>query len=99
MRYVHRVAPLAIGIAALLTAMSARGDEYDVKLKQAAGLDAVEGNCGACHSLDYIVMNSPFLDAKAWTAEVTKMVNAFGAPIEKADQDKIAAYLAANYAQ
>jgi hypothetical protein len=60
---------------------------------------AVEGNCGACHSLDYIVMNSPFLDAKAWTAEVTKMVNAFGAPIEKADQDKIAAYLSANYAQ
>jgi DMSO/TMAO reductase YedYZ molybdopterin-dependent catalytic subunit len=27
---------------------------------------------GACHSLDYIVMNSPFLDAAHWDAEVAK---------------------------
>lgn len=30
-------------------------------------------------------MNSPFLDEKGWRAEVTKMVNSFGAPIGAAD--------------
>ena len=92
----------SIAIAAIMTALlagSAAADEKSVQLKQAPGLDKVEANCAACHSLDYIVINSPFLDAPAWQAEVTKMVNAFAAPIEKADQDKIAAYLAANYAK
>jgi mono/diheme cytochrome c family protein len=82
-----------------LIAAGASGDERDIRLKPGTGLDVLEQNCAACHSLDYIVMNSPFLDGAAWTAEVTKMVNAFGAPIQKADQDKIAAYLTANYAK
>jgi len=86
-------------VASAAGAVVAFGAESDVKLKAGTGLDVVQGNCAACHSLDYIVINSPFLDAPAWQAEVTKMVNAFGAPIEKADQDKIAAYLAANYAK
>ena len=62
-----------------------------------SGLDKVEGNCGACHSLVYIQMNSPFLNAAGWNAEVTKMIKAFGAPISDADAKDIAAYLAANY--
>jgi mono/diheme cytochrome c family protein len=95
-----RFYPLAIALVATVAGtMVALGDEAAVKLKPGTGLDAVMGNCAACHSLDYIVMNSPFLDAAAWQASVTKMVNAFGAPIEKADQDKIVAYLAANYAK
>ena len=53
--------------------------------------------CGACHSLDYIRMNSRFLDRAGWTAVVNKMINAYGAPIAKADVDSIAAYLTANY--
>lgn len=72
-------------------------DEKPVQLKQAPGLDKVEANCGACHSLDYIVMNSPFLNAAQWDAEVTKMINAFGAPIEAGDAKVIADYLKANY--
>jgi sulfite dehydrogenase (cytochrome) subunit B len=72
-------------------------DEKPVQLKQAPGLDKVEANCGACHSLDYIVMNSPFLNAAQWDAEVTKMINAFGAPIEAGDAKAIADYLKANY--
>ena len=83
----------------MLVAAGAAGDESAIHLKAGAGLDTVEQNCAACHSLDYIVMNSPFLDGPGWTAEVTKMVNAYGAPIQKADQDKIAAYLAASYAK
>ncbi|MCI0437411.1 MAG: cytochrome c [Gemmatimonadetes bacterium] len=53
--------------------------------------------CGACHSLDYVRMNSRFLDLAGWTAVVNKMINAFGAPIPKDDVDAIARYLAEHY--
>ena len=53
--------------------------------------------CGACHSLDYIRMNSRFLDLAGWTAVVNKMIKAFGAPIPKDDVDAIARYLAEKY--
>ena len=42
-------------------------------------------------------MNSPFLDAAGWNAEVTKMIKAFGAPIDDADAKAIVDYLAKNY--
>jgi mono/diheme cytochrome c family protein len=83
--------------AVAMIAGSAAADEKVIDLKKAPGLDAVEGNCGACHSLDYIQMNSRFLDKAGWTASVNKMINAFGAPIAKEDVDAIATYLAENY--
>jgi cytochrome c5 len=78
---------------------SASADEPAVHLKQAPGVDVVEGQCGACHSLDYIPMNSPFLDAARWDAEVAKMIKAFGAPIDPADAKTIGAYLKENYGE
>jgi hypothetical protein len=42
-------------------------------------------------------MNAPFLNAAGWSAEVTKMIKAFGAPIEDADAKVIADYLTKNY--
>ena len=42
-------------------------------------------------------MNSRFMDKAGWTASVNKMINAFGAPIAKADVEPIATYLAQNY--
>jgi hypothetical protein len=42
-------------------------------------------------------MNSPFLDAAAWQAEVSKMINAFGAPINETDAKIITEYLTRNY--
>jgi hypothetical protein len=51
----------------------------------------------ACHSVDYIQMNSRFLDKAGWTASINKMINAFGAPIAKEDVEVIATYLAQNY--
>ena len=84
--------------AAFCSAIAAAGEE-PVQLKKAAGLDKVETNCAACHSLDYIEMNSPFLNAAGWDAEVTKMINAFGAPISPADAKIIGDYLKANYGQ
>jgi mono/diheme cytochrome c family protein len=86
-----------IAITTALMAISAAADEKPVQLKQAPGLDKVEANCGACHSLDYIPMNSPFLNAAGWDAEIAKMINAFGAPIDQADAKIIADYLKKNY--
>jgi sulfite dehydrogenase (cytochrome) subunit B len=85
----------AAGAVAALAA--AHAEERAVPLKDAPGHELVEGNCGACHSLDYIRTNSPFMTAKVWEAEVTKMINAFGAPIEPADAKAITDYLARNY--
>jgi mono/diheme cytochrome c family protein len=82
-----------------LAAVGAAAEEKPVQLKQAAGLDKVEGHCAACHTLDYIAMNSPFLSAAGWDAEVTKMINVFGAPINPADAKAIGDYLKANYGQ
>jgi hypothetical protein len=76
---------------------AAAADERPVPLKSGPGADKVEGNCAACHSLDYIQMNSPFLDAAGWDAEITKMIKAFGAPISAADTKVIGDYLKAHY--
>jgi sulfite dehydrogenase (cytochrome) subunit B len=78
-------------------ATSAGAAENPVQLKQAPGLDKVEAHCGACHSLDYVPMNSPFLSGVAWDAVIGKMINAFGAPIDQADVQIIADYLKQNY--
>jgi len=88
---------ISIVVMTAILAMPAAADEKPVRLKQAPGLDKVEANCGACHSLDYIPMNSPFLNAAGWNAEVAKMINAFGAPIDQADAKVIADYLTKNY--
>jgi mono/diheme cytochrome c family protein len=86
--------------AALTTALAlaapAAAQESKVELKDAPGRDKAM-QCAACHSLDYIPMNSRFLDKAGWTASVNKMINAFGAPIAKEDVDAIATYLAENY--
>jgi hypothetical protein len=81
----------------VILSASAGAAEKPVHLKSGPGLDKVEANCGGCHSLDYVPMNSPFLSAAGWDAEVAKMIKAFGAPIEQADAKIIAAYLGRNY--
>src|SRR5215471_2424368 len=85
-----------VAFAALIAAPAA-AQEKPVKLKKAPGLEQVEANCGACHSLDYIQMNSPFLTSAAWDAEISKMIKVFGAPISDDDARAIADYLKTNY--
>ena len=82
--------------AMLLAAGSSLAQESKVQLKDGPGRDKANA-CLACHSLDYIQMNSRFLDKAGWTASVNKMINAFGAPIAKEDVEPIASYLAENY--
>jgi len=81
---------------ALLIAQGALAQESKIVLKDGPGKDKAQA-CVACHSLDYIPMNSRFLDKAGWTASVNKMINVFGAPIAKEDVDAIASYLAENY--
>jgi sulfite dehydrogenase (cytochrome) subunit B len=88
---------ILIALAAVMISLPAISEEKPVDLKKAPGLDKVEGNCGACHSLDYIQMNSPYPNAALWDAEVTKMIKAYGAPITDADAAAIKEYLAKNY--
>jgi len=88
---------LSIFLGTALITLPASADEKPVQLKKAPGLDKVEANCSACHSLDYIQMNSPFPNAALWDAEVTKMIKTFGAPIEEGDAKAIGDYLKKNY--
>jgi mono/diheme cytochrome c family protein len=87
----------AIAVVIALIASPALADEQVIKLKQGPGLDKVEANCAACHTLAYIPMNSPFLNAAGWDATVNKMINALKAPIDETDAKEIKEYLAKNY--
>lgn len=87
---------VAIAIALVGATSLAYGEERPVPLAPGPGLDAM-ANCAACHSLDYIRINAPFMTRKAWEAEVAKMITVFGAPIDPVDAKTIADYLARNY--
>ena len=93
----HRIAAGAFVLVVTLGAPAFAQEEPAIKLKEAPGLDKVEANCAACHSLDYVQMNSPFLNAAGWEAEVTKMIKAYGAPVGDADAAMIVDYLKKNY--
>ena len=81
----------------LLAAAVALAAEQRVALKDGPGRDKVEANCASCHSLDYIQMNSVFMNRQVWDAEVTKMIKAFAAPISEPDAKEIVDYLTKNY--
>jgi len=68
-----------------------------LKKASGGGYQKTENNCGACHSLDYISTQPPGKGKDFWTAEVTKMINVYGAPIDEADRPAIIDYLASQY--
>ena len=84
-------------LALALFATPALAAEPTITLKPGPGAELMEPNCSGCHSLDYVRMNAPFLNADGWKAEVTKMRAAYAAPVDDADSAKIIAYLAATY--
>ena len=53
--------------------------------------------CTICHSADYIHHQPPGMDQKAWTNEVLKMKNSYGAPLSPSDIKSIGAYLSVIY--
>jgi mono/diheme cytochrome c family protein len=85
---------LALGLTASGPSLA---DEAQVVLKEGPGRDVVAANCSMCHSLDYIPMNSVFMDQKGWEASVTKMIKVMGAPIRSEDVPAIVEYLSRHY--
>jgi sulfite dehydrogenase (cytochrome) subunit B len=84
-------------VASLLCATPVLAQEA-VTLKPGPGHDEVTTSCAVCHTLNYIRMNSVFLTPDAWKAEVTKMREGYGAPIDDDTANTIVKYLSATYA-
>jgi mono/diheme cytochrome c family protein len=89
----------AASLLFVVSVADARADEFAIKLKDGKGSELAQTQCAACHSLDYIQMNSRFLNGAGWAGEVTKMISAFGADIDEADAKQIIEYLTQNYGQ
>jgi sulfite dehydrogenase (cytochrome) subunit B len=91
----------SISLAATLVlaalAGAAPAEEPRIELKGGAEADRVRGHCSACHSVDYIPMNSPFLKRAGWDAEVRKMIKVMGAPIPEQDVAPLVEYLTKYY--
>jgi hypothetical protein len=67
--------------------------DSDKMFPDGPGSDATNNHCLACHSAD-MVLNQPALSKQAWTTEVTKMINAYKAPVASEDVGPIVEYLA-----
>lgn len=80
-----------------LVAASAHAGELPIKLAGGDAAALVQLRCSTCHSLDYIVMNSPFLARAGWDAEVRKMMKVMGAPIPENELAPIVDYLTQYY--
>lgn len=81
----------------VLAVSMAEADENSVRLQEGPGKDLVSAQCVMCHSLDYIQMNSVFLDRQGWEKTVGKMIKVMGAPIEPDDVAPIVEYLTEHY--
>lgn len=88
---------LSLIVATGTFASVASAGEDNIRLKEGPGREIVETRCVACHSLDYIEMNSPILDRKGWEASVGKMVRIMGAGIDASDVQTIVDYLTTQY--
>jgi len=60
--------------------------------KPGPNLALAQDKCLTCHSADYIYTQPP-LTKKQWTAEVTKMQKAYGAPVTDDDVAPLVDYL------
>jgi sulfite dehydrogenase (cytochrome) subunit B len=98
------VAGLSAGLCSGLVPVGAKPVGYKLPSETAAfkpgpNLDLVKNNCTGCHSVDYVATQprGPKFKEEFWKAEVNKMINVYGAPIEQADIGKIVDYLARTY--
>ena len=87
----------SVAVLASAATVAIAADEASVRLLDGPGVERVQASCAICHSLDYIVMNSPFMDKAGWEKTVTKMINVMGAPLTPEDSAAIVAYLDSRY--
>lgn len=66
----------------------------EISLPQGEGKAEFEMYCGICHSLKYIT-SQPRFSREVWSAEVYKMIEKYGAPVDSANAEKITSYLVA----
>ena len=90
---------VAVALSALAKPVTYTLPDETAVFKPGPNLETVQGNCGACHSSDYVLTQpqGPKFKKDFWQAEVTKMIKVYGAPIEEADVPKIIEYLVATY--
>lgn len=97
-RNFYALLAVALGVAGF--ALILRAKEFDMPpdteaLKPGPGIESA-AMCTACHSPDYLWTQPPMPRA-FWKAEVTKMIEKYGAPIKTNQVDAIADYLVATY--
>src|SRR5262245_31397808 len=73
--------------------------EETAALKPGPGVGVASANCLACHSADYVNTQprGASFGKEFWQAEVTKMINVYGAPISPEDAKTIIDYLSTAY--
>lgn len=93
---------LMLAAAALLLVAAREGtisyappeDVETFALPEGPGLDVVQANCAACHSLDYITTQPRGKGRAFWAESVDKMIHRYGAPVADGDKAAIVNYLA-----
>jgi sulfite dehydrogenase (cytochrome) subunit B len=78
-----------LAASAIVTVVLPRSN---IAFKPGPNVDLATANCRTCHSAAYVYTQPP-LNRAQWTAEVLKMKNLYGAPIEQDNVDKIVDYL------
>ena len=61
------------------------------------GIEGAQRHCLACHSADYVSTQPRGMPEAFWTAEVTKMRAAYGAPMTDDDAKAVVKYLTTTY--
>lgn len=101
-----RDAAVAVGLMAGLTAavvtaqpvsVTLPPDTSTLRVSDLPGYQLAQQKCGICHSADYVSYQPPDMTQAQWTAEMTKMREAYGAPLDDDDVKVLGAYLAAAY--
>lgn len=87
----------AAALLSMIAVPAARADESALALKPGAERELVSARCVICHSVDYIIMNSPIQGRAGWETTVNKMVKVMKAPITPEELTAIVRYLDANY--
>jgi mono/diheme cytochrome c family protein len=93
-----------LAVAAIAAPALAKPIDYEVpadtsQFKPGPNLEVVQGNCGSCHSADYVLTQpvGPKFKKDFWQAEVTKMIKVYAAPIDEKDVPAIVDYLSTTY--
>jgi cytochrome c5 len=97
MSHKHAVRSALTSVVLAASIATAAADETSIRLTEGPGIAQVQASCSMCHSLDYILMNSPFQDKTAWEKTVNKMVKVMGAPLTADELNIVVAYLDSHY--